>query len=172
MNSKFLRSASVVVISLFVPFGAGCGGGEKSGAVPDPKWEKAHFKAQEVIELINVRRQAADRSYYYPREVADLDSDGVYEVIVGWHPQGGPEGIDLLMRIVGDTMVMSPDSAMFWHEGVRMNFDSNALNVKYPHWLPTDSTCCPSKEVAQKFRVTGDRVVIISQDTISKPTSQ
>lgn len=172
MNLLSHRLTLVIMAAISLFLATGCNHREKSGALPDPKWEEAHFKAQEVVELINVRRQATDRSYYYPRDVADLDSDGNYEVIVGWHPQGGPDGTDLLWRVIGDTMVMSPDSALLWHDGVQMHLDSNSLNVKYPLWLPTDSTCCPSKEVHEKYRVSGDRVVVLSQDTLSKTTSQ
>ncbi len=166
MNSLLLRHLFVFFVAISLFLGAGCGQRKEPGAGPDLKWEEAHFKAQEVIELLNVRRRATDRSYYYPREVADLDSDGVYEVIVGWHPQGGPNGVDLLWRVIGDTMVMSPDSALLWHDAVQMHFDSQKLMVEYPLWSLADSVCCPSIDVREVHRVSGDHTTIIATDTI------
>jgi hypothetical protein len=144
----------------------GCRKEAKNTQSKDPDWEKAHATALSVIELINVKRAAPDRSYYYPREVADCDSDGVYEAIVGWHPNGGPEGTDLLWRVVGDTMLMSPDSALLWHEGARMHFDADKLIVTYPHWIPNDSICCPSRTVNEGYRISDGVVAVISSDTI------
>lgn len=165
VHRHFLRPIGLIVaaVALF-----GCGGDEHKANVSDPKWEEAHATALAVIELINVKRAATDRSYYYPREVADVDSDGVYEAIVGWHPTGGLDGTDLLWRVVGDTILMSQDSAMLWHDGVRMHFDSGTIRSTYPLWSADDSVCCPSREVIQQYRVEGDHVQLLLTDTVPR----
>ncbi len=150
----------------------GCGSSTEKPQATDPKWEEAHATALSVIELVNVKRTSADRSYYYPREVADCDSDGVYEAIVGWHPSGGPEGTDLLWRVVGDTMLMSEDSALLWHEGARLHFASGTIRSTFPLWRAGDSACCPSREVRETYKVRGNRVSIVAADTVSNQTSR
>lgn len=117
-----------------------------------------------VIELI--KNNCLWASPNNPIDSKDIDRDSKKEVIFKAGPAGAATGRFVIWYLIDDGNVVFTDSG----DTVDIQFTNNGFTVKNTHPLYDGPGCCPDVFQLKKYTYDGEKVTLISTETINEHT--
>lgn len=107
--------------------------------------------------------------------LGDLNGDGAGDAVVILIESGGGSGAFYkLVAVVNDRGMPKPTTPITLGDRVKIKsvaLQAGEIIVQLTRHAPTDPLCCPTQETTQKYRLQGDKLVLLSSEVTSTPAS-